>query len=418
MLDVQRIRQDFPILSRTVHDKPLVYLDNAATTQKPRQVIDALTNYYCRYNANIHRGLHALAEEATDAYERVREDVARFIHAPSSRSVVFTRNTTESLNLVAHAWGRANLKPGDQILLTEMEHHSNLVPWQLVANATGATLAFVGVTDDGQLKMDDYARLLSAKTKLVSVTHMSNSLGTINPIAQIIRQAHAVGAVVVIDAAQSVPHLSVDVQALECDFLAFSAHKMLGPTGVGVLYGKEALLEAMPPFLGGGEMIADVQLTHSTWNEVPWKFEAGTPNIADVIAFGEALAYLRRLGLDAVRAHEQELVGHALARLREMDDVTVYGPRRIEDRGGVVSFNLRGLHPHDVGTILDHEGVAIRAGHHCTKPLMRRFGLAATARASVYVYNTREEIDRLIEALHAVQAFFKKPSHVALSSRR
>jgi len=408
MLDVTRIRQDFPILSRTVHGKPLVYLDNAATTQKPKQVIEALTRYYRESNANIHRGIHTLAEEATAAYEAVREQTARFINAPSSRSIVFTRNATEAINLVAHAWGRKFLKAGDQILLSEMEHHANLVPWQLLAKATGASLAFIPITDDGRLRLEELDRLLTPVTKLVALTQMSNVLGTINPIGEIVGRARRHGAFVLVDAAQSAPHMAIDVQALGCDALVFSAHKMLGPTGVGVLYAKEAALEAMDPFLGGGEMISDVQLTSATWNEIPWKFEAGTPNIADVIAFGEALAYLERVGMDQVRAHEQELTAYAMARLRELDGITLYGPSSTEERGGIVSFNLEGLHPHDVGTVLDSEGIAIRAGHHCAKPLMRRLGVAATARASFYLYNTREETDRLIEGLRAAQAFFGK----------
>ena len=412
MLDVKRIRQDFPILQRRVHDQPLVYLDNAATTQKPRQVIDALVNYYSRYNANIHRGIHALAEEATAAYEAVRERTARFLHAPSARGIVFTRNATESINLFAHAWGRARLKPGDQMLLTAMEHHSNLVPWQLLAKATGATLAFLPVTDDGRLRLDELDALLTARTKLVAFTHASNVLGTINPAREIIARAHAHNAVVLLDAAQSVPHLPVDVQQLGCDALVCSAHKMLGPTGVGVLYAREELLESMEPFLGGGEMITDVQLTTATWNEIPWKFEAGTPNIAGVIAFGEALAYLERLGMEAIRAHERELTVYALKRLGEVAGITLYGPSAADaERGGVVSFNLEGLHPHDVGTVLDAEGVAVRAGHHCAKPLMRRLGVAATVRASVYLYNVREDVDRLVEALEAVKAFFSRPAH-------
>jgi cysteine desulfurase/selenocysteine lyase len=414
MLDTQQIRQDFPILSRKVHDKPLVYLDNAATTQKPRQVIDALVQYYSRYNANIHRGIHALAEEATAAYEAVRQQTAAFIGAASERSIVFTRNATEAINLVANAWGRAHLKPGDEILLTEMEHHSNLVPWQLIAGSTGASLAFIGVTDDGHLKLDEYGRKLTGRTKLVGVTQMSNVFGTVNPIEPIVEQAHRAGALVLVDAAQSAPQMPLDVQRLGCDFLAFSSHKMLGPTGVGILYARETLLESMDPFLGGGEMIADVHLTRATWNEIPWKFEAGTPNIADVIAFGKALEYLQRIGLEQIRQHEQELTGYAIARLSQIAELTIYGPRSVEGRGGVVAFNLDGLHPHDVGTILDAEGVAIRAGHHCAKPLMRRLGVAATARASFYVYNTREEIDRLVEALHAVKAFFNKPTRVSV----
>jgi len=410
-LDVVRIRKDFPILNRTVHDKPLVYLDNAATTQKPRQVIDALVNYYSRYNANVHRGIHTLAEEATAAYEAVREHTARFIHAGSARSIVFTRNATEAINLFANAWGRTNLKPGDQILLSEMEHHSNLVPWQLLAKATGAVLVFLKITDDGRLRLEALPTLLIPRTKLVAITQMSNVLGTINPIAQIVQHAHATGALVLVDAAQSAPHIPIDVQQLGCDILVFSAHKMLGPTGVGALYARETLLESMEPFLGGGEMISDVQLTSATWNEIPWKFEAGTPNIADVIAFGEALTYLERIGMDAIRAHEQELTAYALTRLGEIEGITLYGPDpSMSERGGIVAFNLNGLHPHDVGTVLDADGVAIRAGHHCAKPLMRRLGVVATARASFYLYNTTDEVDRLVEAIRAAQAFFSKPT--------
>lgn len=411
MLDVQRIRRDFPILTRTVHGKPLVYLDNAATTQKPRQVIDALVNYYTRYNANIHRGLHALAEEATAAYEAVREVAARFLRAESSRTIVFTRNATEALNLIANAWGRTNLTSGDQVLLTEMEHHSNLVPWQLIAKATGATLAFLPITDDGRLDLASLDKLLIPRTKVVSLTLMSNVLGTINPVRQIADAAHRLGALVVVDGAQGVPQLPVDVQALGCDAMACSAHKMLGPTGVGVLYAKEALLESMEPFLGGGEMISDVQWHSATWNEIPWKYEAGTPNIADVIAFGEALQYLARVGMEAVRRHESELTRYALTRLSEIQGLTLYGPADVAQRGGALSFNLNGLHPHDVGTVLDAEGVAIRAGHHCAKPLMRRLGVVATARASVYLYNTAEEIDRLVEAIRVAQAFFNRGVH-------
>jgi len=418
MFDVERIRADFPILNRKVHDKPLVYLDNAATSQKPRQVIDALVNYYSRYNANIHRGLHALSEEATAAYEAVRGQTARFINAPSARGIVFTRNATEAINLIANAWGRANLKKGDQILLTEMEHHSNLVPWQLIAQETGAKLTFMKLTDDGRLDLRKLTTLLGTRTKVVSVTLMSNVLGTINPVREIAEAAKKRQALVVVDGAQGVPHLPVDVQDLGCDVLAFSAHKMLGPTGVGVLWAKEAWLESMPPFLGGGEMISDVQLTSSTWNEIPWKFEAGTPNIADVIAFGEALKYLERIGMDQVRAHEVELTSYALERLSAIKGITLYGPMQMSQRGAAVSFNLDGLHPHDVGTVLDAEGVAIRAGHHCAKPLMRRLGVAATARASFYVYNTKEEVDQLVEAIRKTQAFFNKPSRPSVPSGR
>ncbi len=406
-LEVTRLRRDFPILSRRVHGKPLVYLDNAATTQKPRQVLSALGTYYSRFNANIHRGIHTLAEEATAAYEAVRAHVARFVHASNAREIVFTRNTTESINLFANAWGRRHLTAGDQILLSEMEHHSNLVPWQLIARATGATLAFLPITDDGQLRLEELDRLLTPRTKLVALTQMSNVLGTINPIAQVVERAHRNGSLVLVDGAQSVPHLPVDVLKLGCDALAFSAHKMLGPTGVGVLYVREALLESLEPFLGGGEMIQDVQLTTATWNDIPWRFEAGTPNIADVVAFGEALCYLERLGMERIAAHEQALTAYALTRLAEIEGVTLYGPALgVARRGGVVSFNLAGLHPHDVGTVLDAEGVAIRAGHHCAKPLMRRLGVTATARASFFLYNTREEVDRLVDALHVAQAFF------------
>ena len=390
-----------------MHGKPLVYLDNAATTQKPQSVLDALTTYYSRSNANIHRGLHTLSEEATAAYEAVRERTARFIGASSPRSIVFTRNATESINLFARAWGRGRLAAGDQILLSEMEHHSNLVPWQLLAKDTKASLGFLRITDDGRLKMDEFERLITPRTKLIAITQMSNVLGTINPVERIIERAHRQGTMVLVDAAQSAPHLPLDVARLNCDALAFSAHKMLGPTGVGVLYAREALLEAMDPFLGGGEMISDVQLTSSSWNEIPWKFEAGTPNIADVIAFGEALAYLERLGMPAVRAHERELTAYAWKQLQAVDGMTLYGPPgEAEDRGGAISFNLRGLHPHDVGTVLDSEGIAIRAGHHCAKPLMRRLGVPATVRASFYLYNTREEVDRLVAGARAVNAFF------------
>ena len=419
MVDVKRIRQDFPILSRQVHGKRLVYLDNAATTQKPRSVLDALIAYYTQSNANIHRGLHTLSEEATAAYEAVRERTARFIGAPSARSIVFTRNATESINLFARAWGSRRLGPGDRILLSEMEHHSNLVPWQLLAKDTGATLDFLRVADDGRLQLEELGQLLSPRTKLVAITHMSNALGTINPIERIVERAHRNGTLVLVDAAQSAPHLPLDVRRLGCDALAFSAHKMLGPTGVGVLYAREELLEAMDPFLGGGEMIADVQLTSSTWNELPWKFEAGTPNIADVVAFGEALAYLERLGMSEVRAYERELTAYAWTQLQGLEGVTLYGPSGdAEDRGGAISFNVNGLHPHDVGTVLDAEGVAIRAGHHCAKPLMRRLGVAATARASFYIYNTREEVDRLLEALRTAQAFFNKPARANMAAER
>ena len=409
-IDVESTRRDFPILERSVHGRPLVYLDNAATTQKPRAVIDALVHYYENYNANIHRGIHALSEEATARYEEARLKVARFIGAPAAETIVFTRNTTESINLVAHAWGRKHLRAGDEVLLTVMEHHSNLIPWQLLVRDTGAKLRFVDIDDEGRLLWDDFERLLGPRTRLVSVTHMSNVLGTINPIKDIAELAHRQGALVLVDGAQSVPHLPVDVGALDCDFLAFSAHKMLGPTGVGVLYARPGLLEEMDPFLGGGEMIRRVLLEESTWNDVPWKFEAGTPNIADVIAFGAAIEYLQGLGMDAVRAHEREITAYALEALSAVPQVTIYGPRDAEARGGVVSFNLGDLHPHDLGTVLDRFGVAVRAGHHCAQPLMRRLGCVATARASFYVYNRLEEVDTLVEGVREADRFF---GHVA-----
>ena len=409
-IDVQRVREDFPILARSVHGRPLVYLDNAATTQKPRSVIDALVHYYENYNANIHRGLHTLSEEATARYEEVRLKTARFIGAPASQSIVFTRNTTEAINLVAHAWGRKYLRPGDEVLLTIMEHHSNLVPWQLIAKETGAELRFIDIDDEGQLVWPDVERLIGERTKLVAVTHMSNVLGTITPVRRIADLAHEHGALVLIDAAQSVPHMPVDVQELDCDFLAFSAHKMLGPTGVGVLYGRHELLEAMDPFLGGGEMIRRVRLEESTWNDVPWKFEAGTPNIGDVCAFGAAIDYLQGLGMEQVRAHEVALVREAMRRLSSIAEVTIYGPEGAEARGGVVAFNLQDIHPHDLGTVLDRHGVAIRAGHHCAQPLMTRLDVVATGRASFYVYNTGEELDALMEGIEATKRLFRAPA--------
>jgi cysteine desulfurase/selenocysteine lyase len=406
MLDVQAIRRDFPILGRRVHGKPLVYLDNAATTQKPRAVIEALVHFYEHQNANIHRAIHTLGEEATAAYEETRAKVARFINAPRPENIVFTRSATEALNLVASAWGRANVGPGDEIVLTQMEHHSNMVPWQRLAQEVGATVKYIGVTDEGSLDLDGLDDIITEKTKLVSVTQVSNAFGTINPLAKIIAAAHRRGALAVVDAAQSVPHMPVDVQAMDCDFLAFSGHKMLGPTGVGVLYARYELLQAMQPYQSGGEMISRVRLEGATWNDVPWKFEAGTPNIAGVIAFGAALDYLSALGMDSVRAHEQELTAYALGRLRRLEDIISYGPQDASQRGGVVSFNYPDIHPHDVGTILDRQGVAIRGGHHCAQPLMRRFDIAGTARASFYIYNTVEEVDALVEGIEKARAFF------------
>ncbi len=413
MLDANKIRADFPILQRQVHGKPLVYLDNAATSQKPEAVIRALDDYYRRYNANIHRGVHTLAEEATAAYEDARRRVARFINAYSSREIVFVRNTTEAINLVAYSWGRTNVGAGDVIVLTEMEHHSNLVPWQLLAQAVDARLEFVGLDPQGRLILDDLDRLLAAfgeRVKLVGVSGMSNVLGTINPVAEVARRVHAAGALLLVDGAQSVPHLPVDVRASGADFLAFSGHKMLGPTGVGVLWARKEILQAMPPFMGGGDMIKSVHLRHTEWNDVPYKFEAGTPNVAHGIGLGVAVDYLGKLGMDGVHAHEQALATYAMDRLATVPDLHVYGPPAAE-RGGVVTFNLIRdgdilIHPHDLASILDREGIAIRAGHHCAQPLMEHYGVLATARASFYVYNTEDEIDKLVEALLEARRVF------------
>ncbi len=405
-LDVARIRKDFPILERKVYGKPLVYLDNAATSQKPRQVIDALVRYYETYNANIHRAVHCLGEEATAAYEEARAKVAAFINAPSPECIVFTRNTTEAINLVAYTWGRANIGEGDEILLTEMEHHSNLIPWQRLAAEKGAAVRYIALTDEQKLDLDGMENLMNGRTRLAAITHVANALGTINPIEKLVRVAHRNGTMFLVDGAQSAPHLPIDVQALDCDFFAFSAHKMLGPTGVGVLYARRELLEEMEPFLGGGEMIRKVTFDGASWNDIPWKFEAGTPNIADVIAFGAAIDYLANLGMESVRAHEVEITEYCLRRLRQLEDAVIYGPPVAGDRGGVVSFNYPDLHPHDIGTVLDRHGVAVRAGHHCAQPLMRRLGVAGTVRASFYIYNTTEEVDVLVDALKAARAFF------------
>jgi cysteine desulfurase/selenocysteine lyase len=405
-LDVARIREDFPILSREVYGKPLVYFDNASTSQKPRQVIEALVRYYEQYNANIHRAIHCLGEEATNAYEEARAKVAAFINAPSPECIVFTRNTTEAINLVAYTWGRANVGPDSEVLLTQLEHHSNIIPWQRLAAEKGASVRYIGITDSQTLELNGLENLMDARTRLLAVTHVSNAVGTINPVEKLIEEAHRNGATVLVDGAQSAPHMAVDVQAMGCDFFAFSSHKMLGPTGVGVLYGRRELLEEMEPFLAGGEMIRRVTLEEATWNDIPWKFEAGTPNIADVIAFGAAIDYLDGLGMDAVRAHEIEITEYALSRLRELEGLIIYGPPDAADRGGVVSVNYADLHPHDIGTILDRHGVAVRAGHHCAQPLMRSLGVAGTARASFYVYNTLEEVDVLVDALSKARSFF------------
>jgi len=404
-LDVARIRADFPVLDRTVGDKPLVYLDSAATSQKPRQVIDAEADFYANHNANAHRGLYMLAEEATEMYEGARAKLARFIGAPDPATIVFTRGTTESTNLVAYAWARRELREGDEILLTDMEHHSNIVPWQLAARDTGAVLRYIPLTDDGLLDLSDLGALLTRKTKLVGVTGMSNSLGTLPPLKQLIDAAHVVGALVLVDGAQLVPHVPVDVTALDCDFLTISGHKMLGPTASGGLYGKLDVLERMDAFLSGGHMIDEVFHDRSTWNVVPYKFEAGTMNIAQEVALDAAVDYLDALGMESVRAHEEHITGYAIERLLDAG-ATVYGPRDVGVRGGAVSFWYKDVHPHDLATILNEEGIAIRAGHHCNQLVMRRYGVPATARASFYVYNTDEEVDVLVEALAKAEDVF------------
>lgn len=396
------IKSDFPILSRQVHGRRLVYLDNAATTQKPKAVLEALKKYYEQYNANVHRGIYLISEEATMAFESVRDVVASFINARSREEVIFTRGATESINLVANSWGRANLKPGDEIVLSVVEHHSNLVPWFLVSRATGAQIRYIEL-ENGTLSNN---WPISPRTKIVAITGMSNVLGILPPVQRIAKAAHDVGAVVLVDGAQSVPHLGADVQALGCDFLAFSGHKMLGPTGVGVLWGRRELLEKMEPFLGGGDMIREVRLDGATWNDLPWKFEAGTPNIADVIALGEAIAYLKKFGMGKVREHEKKLTAYALEKLQADDRVAIYGPTDPEQRGGVISMNFGELHPHDVAQVLDRAGVAVRAGHHCCQPLMRKLGVLGTLRASFYIYNTEEDIDVFVAALDEVEKFF------------
>lgn len=405
-LDVANIRGDFPILSRTVYGKPLVYLDNASTSQKPRQVIQALTEYYESYNSNVHRGVHALSMEATDRFEEARQKVARFIGASQSEEIIWTRNTTEAINVVAGSWGRTNLQPGDEVVVTEMEHHSDLVPWQQITRERGATLRFFRLGDDGKLDLDDIDSVINARTKLVSIVHASNSLGTINPVKEIAARARAVGAAVMIDGAQSVPHMSVDVQDLDCDFLAFSGHKMLGPTGIGVLYAKREVLETMEPFLTGGEMVLEVTLDDAVWNDLPMRFEAGTPNIADAIALGAAVDYLDSTGMDNIRRHEVLLTGYALSRLREIEELVIFGAENAEDRGGVISFHTSEVHPHDLGTFLDQQGIAVRTGHHCTMPVMRKLGVAATTRASFYLYNTEEEVDHLVDSLKSALRYF------------
>lgn len=405
--DVQQIREDFPLLSRQVRPGvPLIYLDSAATSQKPKSVLQAMDHYYRNLNANIHRGIHRLAEEATFAYEEARQKIADFIQAPSPQELIFTRNTTESINLVAHSWGRSSLQSGDLVLLTEMEHHSNLVPWQILAEQLSLRLEFIPVTPEGLLDLEVYQTFLAQEPKLVALTHMSNVLGTINPLEEILSKAKSAGAVTLVDGAQSVPHFPVDLTQIEADFYAFSAHKMLGPTGIGILYGKKALLEQMPPFLGGGEMIKRVELRSFKSNELPHKFEAGTPAIAEAVGFGAAVDYLSQLGMAEVEKQERILTGYALEQLSRIPGLHVIGPG-IEEKGGVLSFYLDGIHAHDVAQILDNDGIAVRAGHHCAQPLHTKFNLPATSRASVYFYNTPEEIDRLVEGIEKTKAIFE-----------
>lgn len=406
-LDVAAIRKDFPLLDVTVHDKPIVYIDSAATAQKPRVVLDAMTRYYETINANVHRGVYAIAERATNEMEAAREKVRQFIGARSIREVVFTKNATESLNLVAHSWGRANLNAGDVVVLTELEHHANIVPWHILKAERDIELRFIRVGEDGQLDLDNLDQLVDG-AKLVSFSAMSNVLGTLTPVRRIADAAHAAGAVVCIDACQYVPHLPTDVTELGADLLAFSGHKMCGPTGIGVLYGREEVLDAMPPFLGGGEMIRDVRLDGFTPNELPWKFEAGTPPIAEIIGLGAAVDYLNGLGMEAVRRHEIELTAYTLRTLTERfgDDLKIFGPAEPSQRGAVFSFAFRDLHPHDISQVLDQQGVCVRAGHHCAKPLMRVLGIGATARASLYIYNDESDVDALADALDSAAKFF------------
>ncbi len=406
-LDAAALRRDFPILERVINGHPLVYLDSASSSQKPQVVIDSMTEHYERHNANVHRGIYTIGEEATAAYDEARVKVARFINAPDSHEVVFTRNATEAINLVSYSWGRRNVGRGDQIILTEMEHHANLVPWQLLVQEVDGDLEFIPITDDGILRLDVFEVLLRLKPKLVAFTHVSNTLGTINPVREMVDMAHAAGALVLVDGAQAVPHVPVDVQALGCDFYAFSGHKMLGPMGSGALWGRRELLEAMPPFMSGGDMIREVHLRRSEFNEIPYKFEAGTPAVADAVGLGVAAEYLEAIGMDAVRAHERELVAYALEVLpRQVPGIELYGPLDPDLRGGVIPFNLPDIHPHDVAQVLDRFGIAVRAGHHCTMPLHERLDLAATARASFSVYTTTADIDALAAGLVEVQRIF------------
>lgn len=404
-LDAQQLRRDFPVLNREVFGKPLVYFDNAASSQRPRQVVEAMSDYYYNHHANVHRGAHTLSVEATEMYEEARRKLARFINAPDPASVIFTRNTTEAINLVAYSWGRKNLKAGDEIIVSHAEHHCNLVPWHFIADLSGAVIKAVELTPEHRLDMDHFRSLLSDKTKLVATWHMSNVLGAVNPIREIADLTHEAGALLLVDGAQSTPHLPTDVQALGADFFALSGHKMCGPTGVGALWARAEILREMPPFLGGGEMIRKVYVDHSSYADIPMRFEAGTPNIAEAIGLGAAVDYLSELGMERVWAHDQALARYALEKIKKLDGIDLYGPEG-DDRGGIVAFNVSGVHPHDVATALDGEGIAVRAGHHCAQPLMRALDVQSTARASFYLYNTEDEVDRFVEALVKTRDFF------------
>ncbi|MFP7734235.1 cysteine desulfurase [Priestia aryabhattai] len=402
-MNISDIRKQFPILDQEVNGSPLVYLDSAATSQKPLAVIEAIEKYYKEYNSNVHRGVHTLGTRATDGYEGAREKVRKFINAKSTEEIIFTRGTTTALNTVAASYGRANLKPGDEIVITYMEHHSNIIPWQQVAKETGATLKYISLTEDHALSLEEVKSTITSNTKIVSIMQVSNVLGTINPVKEIAEIAHANGAVMVVDGAQSTPHMKVDVQDLDCDFFAFSGHKMGGPTGIGALYGKKELLEKMEPIEFGGEMIEFVNLYESTWKELPWKFEGGTPIIAGAIGLGAAIDFLEEVGLDNIQAHEHKLAQYALDRLSQVDGITIYGPK---ERAGVVTFNIEDVHPHDVATVVDADGIAIRAGHHCAQPLMKYLNVSSTARASFYLYNTEEEVDKLVSSLIKTKEYF------------
>jgi cysteine desulfurase / selenocysteine lyase len=405
-MDVKAIREMFPILNQEVNGHPLVYLDSAATSQKPLPVIEALDEYYRQYNSNVHRGVHTLGTKATDGYEGAREKVRKFINASSTEEIIFTRGTTTSINTIAVSYGRANVHEGDEIVITYMEHHSNIIPWQQLAKQTGATLKYIPLQEDGTISLDDVRNTVTPKTKIVSMMHVSNVLGTINPIKEVTKIAHENGAIMVVDGAQSTPHMKVDVQDLDCDFYTFSGHKMCAPTGIGILYGKKHLLEQMEPVEFGGEMIDFVGLYESTWKELPWKFEGGTPIIAGAIGLGAAIDFLEEIGLEAIKEHEHRLAAYALEKMSTIDGITIYGPKVADKRAGLVTFNIADVHPHDVATVLDTEGIAVRAGHHCAQPLMKWLNVSATARASFYLYNTEEDIDKLVEALIKTKEYF------------